>query len=832
MTDIDFDDLPAPYTPNPAKNGNVGALQALPENLRDRARKLPKGKEYTVLDLKPEGAGHNASLLSIAATCFRMGVSFDDTLEHLQECYAKDRIDYDSAPKRAVQRVWKADGDLSKLVSSNEDGEGLPDAKDEMLLRFRRMQTSEVLELSPDKITTSALEVVKAIFNSNDIINIQHTGREFGTLVKVGNIENFLTENKSNLTDYRFLNPSTFKNIAGIANPNDGNKISTRCNANVKKRKYMLLEMDSKEPEQAERFNHFATLMAKFAPLTMAVDTGGKSVHYWFDASEVSPAMRRQFFTIACIHGADKTMGVLSQIARMPNTPASDEGRSPQRLIYYDPNGKKWPEPGNCKTWNLKEFEKSIVEAKQLDYFYLPKGGFPYWTRDNSERWIQLNHSSLKVELAMRGIRTTAMEGEAITPADERVSSIQRDKNIESALKGASGRHSGFYIENGQRFLVLKSPHIIKAKKGNFNIIHEFLSGFFCFEQKQLDIFCGWLAASMKDFRNDGKRQSKWTPAQMLHIIGAPNSGKTLLLVNILSKCFGGRTAACDSLFKAFPDMHNSEMFEAELLSLDDSPVLETGYQFRQTFGERIKTYTVGMGGAYRGMFQDRVTIKPWWRFVRMMNSEPQTLATLPPLDEGVEDKLIFLMTQPLSNWCPDSIVPGWYDRTARAIADELPGFIHYLLEEFVLPDNAKDPNNRFPVASFKHPLITDEIYEGSPEQYLLYRFDNDAFGSLFCDSMDDDKPQEWLGSGDTLYDLLSTIGTRRTQERFRKACPHPKILLSQLRALEKAIPERIVYCERVKDDSYPRKKDGKKYWIIRPTVSLVAPEKSFEEML
>jgi hypothetical protein len=432
----------------------------------------------------------------------------------------------------------------------------------------------------------------------------------------------------------------------------------------------------------------------------------------------------------------------------------------------------------------------------------------------------------------MKGIRTTALEGEPITPADLHISSIQRDKNIEAALKGASGRHSGYYEENGQRFLVLKSPHIIKAKKIPWPTIQNFLSGFFCFEQIQLDVFCGWLAASVRDFRNDGKRRSRWTQAQMLNLIGAPNSGKTLLLVHILAKCFGGRTASADPLFKTFPDMHNSELFEAELLSLDDSPVLETSFHFRQMFGERIKTYTVGRGGAYRGMHQDRVTIPPWWRIVRMMNNQPQTLATLPPLDEGVEDKLIFLKTQSLSEWCSDSMIPGWDKRTEKAFAKEIPGFIHFLLEEFELPENAKDPKNRFPVASFKHKSITDEIHEGSPEQYLLYRFDNDASGSLFSDFLDGDgnEPEEWKGSGDQLYELLSNIGTRTTQDRFRKACPHPKILLTQLRQLEKEMPDRVLYCDRA--EGYPQKYQGKKYWIIRPNKKIEEVEQSVEEML
>ena len=98
-----------------------------------------------------------------------MGVSFDDTLAHLQEQYAQDRLDYETAPRRAVARVWQADGDLAKLV--DDDTTANPDEKEEYLLRFRRTSATMIIEASPGKVKTPTLKIVRRLFGPGEIVN-------------------------------------------------------------------------------------------------------------------------------------------------------------------------------------------------------------------------------------------------------------------------------------------------------------------------------------------------------------------------------------------------------------------------------------------------------------------------------------------------------------------------------------------------------------------------------------------------------------------------------------------------------------------------------------
>lgn len=818
---IDFDDIPVFST---QKN----PLDFLPEHLRKRAEKLTPERAYTVLELKDEGDGHNASLLSVAATCYRMGISYEDTLEHLQAAYSADRIDYEIAPVRAVKRVWGAEGDLRKLTDC--DAESAPDAKEENLIRFRRTPVSSIVEISPATLATPALDIVNHLFEEMDIINIQHTALEYGTLVVLSELPAFLEKHRCPLEDYKFLNPATFKKVEGVPNPlHAQNKVSTRCNENVKTRRWMVLEMDSKEEARLERFNTFVLAMAQFAPLVLAVDTGNKSIHFWFDTQDIKPKIRTSFFNMACLHGADKRLGVKSQIARMPNVPSADTGRGPQKVVYYDPDREL------ANEWDLKGFENFLQQNRQLDYFYHGKNR-NFMTRDNLESWVSLDRTSLRSHLAGKGYREQKVEGENLSPIDGVINSIQLDKNVEAVIPGASGRHAGVYEENGHRIIVTKSPSFIKARRGDWSTIKAFLEGLFGHEEDQLEVFFGWLADAIKNLRNEGKRRANWSPRQMIHIMGPTNAGKTLILQDLLTPCFANRSASADPLFKKNPDMHNADTFACELLYLDDSPVLESNYHFRQEFGERIKSHVVGIGGGIRDMQQSRVNIRPWWCFVRLMNMEPATFATLPPLDEGVEDKLIFLRGEkmPLGPLGPEMKLPGWYGRIKHRIQTELPAFIHFLLEEFSLPEHLNDPEARYPVMSYKNPQVMSDIEDGSPEANLVYKFDHDAKGALFGgpEAMFDDEDDvvvvhPWQGTSEQLYDILCATGSRGSQNRFSKTCPNPRVLISQLRSLEKSRPDRVGYSRRL--DGYKDKKHGAEYWVIFPKVET---ERSIEDML
>jgi len=686
------------------------------------------------------------------------------------------------------------------------------------------MKSKEILSLSPGDVNTKTADILAHLFEEKDIINIQFSSMESGTLSKRGQLATLLMTKDVTLDKYKFLNPATFKKVEGVPNTKNKGKITTRCNDNVKARRYMVLEMDDKDEAKVERFTQFAMTMATFAPLVMALDTGNKSLHFWFDTEGATATQRKLFWQHACLHGADPRLAVKSQIARMPNVSAEREGRGPQKVLYYDPKGANYPE----ELWNAKAFQEFLNQARQLDYYYYgEKGGERYITRDDEGRFFSMNRTSTLVDLAKKGFPRTAADGEACSPAEDTLNTIQRTRSLTAVVSACAGRHSGYYEENGQRFVVTSSPKFIKPRKGQWLTIKKFLKGFMR-DEEQYEHHNSLLAALVKDVYNDGNRVAGFAQIQMPHYCGPANSGKSLHKDFLLTPLMGGRQSNLDPHFKANPDTHNSEIVGAEVGFLDDTAVLSTAYQARQEHTERIKSMVVGGGLDLRAMFADRLNVKCLVRPFRFMNEEAQTLATLPLLDDGAEDKWVLYWTQRLNDHWPECEQPGWFEMVVHKFEQERPAFLHYLLYEHEPLAVDKCPLGRYPVRSYKNPDILNLLAEGSVENYLLYRLDSDCKHVLFGDAFDDGADlTPWRGSSDTLYDLIAATGSAAVQRRFQKVVPNPKVMASLLRQLEKDT-NRVVYSTRC--DTIPNQIDKKRYWqITPPEAPEVEPTTEFE---
>lgn len=782
-------------------------ISYLPASLRDAAAKLPPEKAHTVLELKDAGEGHNASLISVAATCYRMGVSFDDTLSHLRDIYSRDRVDYRTAPRRAVTRVWEGEGEVPTEDDDGFSGEVNP--QEEMLLRFKRTSVNEIVELSPGDVMTGPKTIISHLFSEEQIINVQRTQFEAGTLLRVKDVPK--TED---FHEFKFLNPSVFKKIGGVPNPLDADKkIATRCNANVASRPYMVLEMDSEDETQVERFNTFALELSNFVPLKMAVDTGGKSIHWWFVVGETPAATVASVFALARMHGADKQLAVKSQIARMPNVSVAKDDRTSQRVLYWNPDLDGAPEK-----WDLKGFEDFLHQAKQLEYYYHGNKG-RYWMQDNTTSWTPINRTSMAVHLSRQGFRNKKAETELVSPVEEIMADVEMNKSIDEALKGASGKHAGYYEENGFRVLVTKSPKLLKPRKGEWQMIQSYLKWLLSEDPIQYDVFISWLARAVRQFRNNNKRQSLYAPAQMLHFIGPANSGKTIL-VRLLPLLFGGRSTKADKLFNPKGSDFNADLFASEILFLDDTKVLGTDYTSRTYYGETCKEVTVSAGGSYHGKHVDQVSVTPWWRIVRMMNQEPSTLATLPPLENGVEDKLIYFRTKALDGGPVDMTGKDWFNKFWGQVQTEIPALLHYLLDEHVMPDSVADPEHRYGVMSYKNRWILEQTAADSPESYLLHKLRTDAKVAVFTGT-DDVWQDAWEGTSNQLYEAISEAGSPNAQRRFQKICPSPRVLTGLLKNLEMDRPDLVQYSGR--SDLGKRKIDGNLFWKVHlPPESVV----------
>jgi hypothetical protein len=108
---------------------------------------------------------------------------------------------------------------------------------------------------------------------------------------------------------------------------------SVRRQDNVLKRLYLIIDFDkASHDEQAK----YIAYLAQLGPLVMVVDTGGKSLHAWFRATDASEAKLEEFFREACQLGADKSKWGSEGYVRLPGG-LRQNNRRRQSIIYFDP---------------------------------------------------------------------------------------------------------------------------------------------------------------------------------------------------------------------------------------------------------------------------------------------------------------------------------------------------------------------------------------------------------------------------------------------------------------------------------------------------------------
>lgn len=138
------------------------------------------------------------------------------------------------------------------------------------------------------------------------------------------------------LADAQFQQFISLNPMKGQSALNANGLPSVRCQNNVMMRRYLVAEFDDAsltKPMQAA----LASSLNGLAPLVMAVDSGGKSVHAWYRVDAMTAQKQANFFAAACLLGADRTRWDVCGWLRMPGGLRQVEGSASvrQRILYF-----------------------------------------------------------------------------------------------------------------------------------------------------------------------------------------------------------------------------------------------------------------------------------------------------------------------------------------------------------------------------------------------------------------------------------------------------------------------------------------------------------------
>jgi hypothetical protein len=114
-------------------------------------------------------------------------------------------------------------------------------------------------------------------------------------------------------------------------------KLSQRTLDATGPRRFLVVEGDKINGIDIPKDTQAAVLLhlAERAPLSLVVDSGGKSLHGWFFVAGKTDEQIAPFFRRACALGADKGLWLRSQFVRMPDGTRANGNR--QHILFFNP---------------------------------------------------------------------------------------------------------------------------------------------------------------------------------------------------------------------------------------------------------------------------------------------------------------------------------------------------------------------------------------------------------------------------------------------------------------------------------------------------------------
>jgi hypothetical protein len=379
-------------------------------------------------------------------------------------------------------------------------------------------------------------------------------------------------------------------------------------------------------------------------------------------------------------------------------------------------------------------------------YFDSNKGC--YWLKDSTGTWI--SHNEHQIERLMRSHKISPKPNGGFTSAlDEKILHIQNQCSVQYAGPLA-GYKAGAVEINGQRILVTSSPKLVMPVPAEWATLEKFIRGLLADpEHDQVIYLYGWLKIALESLHSETIR-----PGQVFVICGPKDCGKSLLQ-NLITVLLGGRVAQ-PYPFMCGKTCFNAELFYAEHLAMADE-YADTKLSARREFGSKIKALTVNEDQWCHGKNRTGITLRPFWRITNSLNDEAENLMQLPPLDDGVTDKLILTKANKFQMPMPTATVAQRKAFMDRLLAD-LPGFVDFL---FKLEIPEKLVSERFGITHFHHPEIIQQLDSLAPEVKLLKIIDAALFRSNIV---------EWKGTAEDLEEALSNQPNARRLFTFDTA--------------------------------------------------------------
>jgi hypothetical protein len=259
----------------------------------------------------------------------------------------------------------------------------------------------------------------------------------------------------------------------------------------------------------------------------------------------------------------------------------------------------------------------------------------------------------------------------------------------------------------------------------------------------------------------------------VLGLIGAKDCGKSLVIEHLISPALGGKMADANA-FLLDKTQFNGDLFQSELLVISDKGLGES-YKDREILRDNLKRAVAETGQAMRCLYKEQITVRPIWRIVLAANDSAENITDIPTIDASFADKIIYLKCFPpaVPFYCESK--DGAREAFARAIAQELPAFLHHV-DSYQIPQELV--KGRFGIREWHHPQILDSLETASPLQPII-----EVIHEWIKERFDDNENSKTITSKG-LYDELSK---RNNGKALQGICGSPHVLGRQLSSISES---------------------------------------------